>query len=237
MAFVCDRQKTNIGVIVIVSIEMPSLSVQANQIRQAISGSSVTIVNPPADSDPRTLQSGRVAHLVLLKSTHVMEPFRWGYLDSQSQTETMFVQGEGQQYGCRGILVAECLEMDNSANEIGNIVRFRKRSGLINLAVVWRPKTANWPASFAVMLCNANQSFKDLVEYQPVVLEDHQCVDFLNPQKSVAVLQTAKNCDDLVVELVGEVRSGRLDPFEDCATDPRHSHAVPYKSLQGDVII
>jgi hypothetical protein len=223
----------------IIAVGLPTISSQILALRMALKTGPILAVGSPIEDTDRKLHPGNQAHIALFRGSHVMDPFRWGTLDGDTKGEVLFVQGEGKQYGYRGVIPAQYFETELLTDAGCQCIRVSKQDGLLNLAVVWRPKGSNWPAAFAFMLCKAGPVIDTLNRYQPVMLEDHQCLDFLNPEKTVAVLQKAGKNENLVVELIGTADPLKLavtDPFANYSADPRFTDMGEYKSPQGEVV-
>lgn len=155
---------------------------------------------------------------------------RWSVSERHSRKRVDFVNANGQNFGYRGLLFASSFRM---ITRDGEQIDIYSPDGVLKIGVTFVPGGTNGPLCYKVMLCSSGPELQPYCDYQPVLVQDRYCADFLNSQKSTIALQTADQAPALSVAVVrntvGDARNATA-PFD---PDANYSERAAFQIPRG----
>jgi hypothetical protein len=121
----------------------------------------------------------------------------------------------------------------------GEEINVTGREGPLKIGVTFIPESAKWPLSLKVLLCSSGPEFKSFGEYQPVLVRDRNCADFLNPQKCTIPLQVGDQGPALSIELLkgSKARGSGESALASFERDPNYSNRPPFQQPKGFLLL
>ena len=178
--------------------------------------------------------------LLIPSGMPVLVPARWGTPNSERKT-VFFCNAEGQRFAPRGIIVASYVETQSLENGETHRVKISAPDGsLLKIGAVFKPENSNGPLSCKVMLCHSVGQLAAYGRFQPVILADHHCADFLNQQRDAIFFQKADPGRSFLVE-AGEAVLAQselvLNPFGMSSNDPRYIEPATFNIPKNVVVL